>query len=446
MVTPLSPPRPGPVQTRLEVADVLRVHGPAYRRAHPLSAQQAAVVRHLTQCRTAALGGHIDACDGCGFTRISYNSCRDRHCPKCQATQREQWVQTRLQRLLPVPHFHVVFTLPDELNPLMLRNPAALYDLLFRAASRALLQLARDPQRLGAQIGFTAVLHTWGQNVLFHPHLHCVVTGGGLAPPQAPPPEAPPPEAPPPEAPQGERWVASRQDYLLPVKVIGRLFRGKFLDGLQRLYDAGDLSFSGSTADLADPASFAQLRDRLYRKDWVVYAKPPFGGAAQVFRYLGRYSHRVAITNRRLLSMDDRHVTFRYKDYADGQRWKTMRLTADEFIRRFLLHVLPKRFVRIRHYGLMAGRNVDGKLARARRLLTADPNHGASQDDARPDRDARPDDAKAWKDPQPQRCPRCQGPLTRRPLLRSTVFAPRGRPVAAGLHPGPHQPNRLDSS
>jgi hypothetical protein len=313
----------------LEVADILRAHGLAYCATHPVSPQQAAVMRHLVQCRTAALGGHVEACDQCGYRRVSYNSCRDRHCPKCQSAQREQWLQARLQRILPVQHFHVVFTLPEELHPLVLRNPAALYDLLFRAAASTLLRLGDDPCRLGAQVGFSAILHTWGQNLLFHPHLHCVVTAGGLAD-------------------DAQRWVPARPNHLFPVNVMSRLFRGKFLAGLQQLYQAGRLGFHGSTAALADPSAFAALRDRLYRREWIVYAKPPFGSVEQVYRYLGRYSHRVAIANSRLLGMENDRVRFRYKDYRDGDRWKVMQVSAEEFTRRFLLHVLPKRFVRTR--------------------------------------------------------------------------------------------------
>jgi hypothetical protein len=383
-----------PAGPSLEVADILRTHGPAYGARHPISPEQATVLRHLVACRTAALGGHVDTCTQCGLVRISYNSCRDRHCPKCQATQREQWIEARLERVLPVEHFHVVFTLPDPLNPLMLRNRAALYNLLFAAASRTLLELADDPKRLGAQVGFTAILHTWGQNLLFHPHLHCVVTAGGVSP-------------------DGARWVPTREDYLLPVKVLGRLFRGKFLAGLNALYQEGGLTFAGSTAGLTDPRVFAALRDRLYRQDWVVYAKPPFGGTEQVFRYLGRYSHRVALSNSRLVSLENGIVAFRYKDYRDASRWKVMHLGAEEFIRRFLLHVLPKRFVRIRHYGLLAGRNVNGRLEQARRLL-GDPS---------PKVEPPPALAPTWQDrvltradPDPRRCPSCRGPLIRRPL------------------------------
>jgi hypothetical protein len=392
-----------PARPALEVADILRAHGAAYRAGHRVSPQQARVIRHLTTCRTAALGGHIDGCARCGFARISYNSCRDRHCPKCQATQRQQWIETRLEHVLPVAHFHVVFTLPQELNPLVLRNQAALYGLLFQAASQTLLTLARDRRRLGAQLGFTAILHTWGQNLLFHPHLHCVVTAGGLSP-------------------DGRRWIPTRQDYLLPVKVLGRLFRGKFLAGLQDLYQSNQLTLRGSTANLADPKAFGALRDRLYRTNWIVYAKPPFGGLAQVFQYLGRYSHRVAISNSRLLSMADGKVALRYKDYRNGSRWKVMILAAEEFIRRFLLHVLPKRFVRIRHYGLMAGRNVTTKLRLARSLLTpAAPESGSSPapEAESPPAPPLPDWRQrvlAWTGQDPLRCPYCQGPLTRRAL------------------------------
>src|SRR6267378_663400 len=334
----------------LEVADILRAHGEAYCAGYPVSALQAAVMRRLVACRTAALGGHVDACGHCGYTRVSYNSCRDRHCPKCQGVKRAQWLETRLERLLPVEYFHVVFTVPAALHPLVLHHPRRLYDLLFQAASATLLTLSADPQRLGAQVGVTAILHTWGQNLLFHPHLHCVVTGGGLSA-------------------DGSRWIAARPGYLLPVKVLARLFRGKFLAGVKAAYQAGQLTLGGSVAALADPQLFRRWLDALYRQDWVVYAKRPFGGAQQVFRYLGRYSHRVAVANSRLLALKEGHVSFQWKDYADHQRTKVMRLRADEFIRRFLLHVLPKRFVRIRHYGLLAGRNVATQLARCRQLL-----------------------------------------------------------------------------
>jgi hypothetical protein len=384
-----------PTRPLVEVADILRAHGETYAAHHAVSALQAAVLRRLAACRTAALGGHRDACARCGYTRVSYNSCRDRHCPKCQGVKRAQWLEKRLERLLPVEHFHVVFTLPAALHPLALYHPRRLYDLLFHAASQTLLTLAADRKRLGAHIGVTALLHTWGQKLLFHPHLHCVVTGGGLSP-------------------DGRRWIAARRGYLLPVKVLGRLFRGKFLAGVKEAYDAGQLTLGGSVASLADPPVFRRWLDGLYRQDWVVYAKRPFGGAQQVFRYLGRYSHRVAIANSRLLSLEDGQVSFHWKDYADDHRTKVMRLTADEFIRRFLLHVLPKRFVRIRHYGLLAGRNVSTRLARCRQLL-GEPN-------------VEPPVERTWLDRLREGtgqdlscCPQCQGPLTRQPLAATTT-------------------------
>ena len=378
----------------LEVGDILRAQGAAYQARHPVTHQQVRVLRRLTECRTAALGGHVDACSDCGFTRISYNSCRDRHCPKCQASKRAAWLETRLERLLPVGYFHVVFTLPALLSPLVLHNQRLLYDLLFRAASATLLTLAADPQRLGAQVGITAILHTWGQNLLFHPHLHCVVTGGGLAP-------------------DGQHWVAGRRRYLLPVKVLGKLFRGKFLAGLKKAYQAGQLKLTGSVMHLGDPRAFQQLLQQLYSNNWVVYAKRPFGGATQVFRYLGRYSHRVAIANSRLASMEHDRVSFRWKDYSDNHRTKVMTVSAEEFIRRLLLHVLPKGFVRIRHFGLLASVNVATKLQRCRQLLGQETPSG-------------PQPAKCWVDrvlewtgQDPRRCPHCHGFLERRPLLKS---------------------------
>jgi len=381
---------PQPTRPLLEVADILRAHGEAYTAGHAVSSLQGAVLRRLVACRTAALGGHRDACDRCGYSRVSYNSCRDRHCPKCQGVKRAQWLEKRLQRLLPVEHFHVVFTLPAALNPLALYHPRRLYDLLFHAASQTLLTLAADRKRLGAQIGVTALLHTWGQNLLFHPHLHCVVTGGGLSL-------------------DGRRWIAARRGYLLPVKVLGRLFRGQFLAGVKEAYQAGQLTLGGSVATLADPQVFRRWLDALYRQDWVVYAKRPFGGAQQVFRYLGRYSHRVAIANSRLLTLTDGQVSFHWKDYADDHRTKVMRLPAHEFIRRFLLHVLPMRFVRIRHYGLLAGRNVSTQLTRCRQLLS-EPEVEAPVERTWLDR------LREGTGLERRCCPQCQGPLTRQPL------------------------------
>ena len=338
------------VRPRFEVADVVRAHGEEFGRTHFVTTAQAKVLRHITACRTAALGGHVDACDACGHERISYNSCRDRHCPKCQGTERARWLERRLEHLLPVPYFHVVFTLPEDLNALVLGNKSVLYKILFRAAAHTLQQIARDERHLGAELGFTVVLHTWGQNLLFHPHVHCVVTGGGLST-------------------DGTRWVAGRGCFLLPVKVLGRLFRGKFLAALHRAWRMGELRFGGSTSGLDDASIWQLFKNRLYSKDWVVYAKRPFGGPEHVYRYLGRYTHRIAISNHRIVAFANGKVSFSLRDYADGGKRKVMTVDAMEFLRRFLLHVLPKGFVRIRHYGLNAACNVADKLQVARTLL-----------------------------------------------------------------------------
>jgi Putative transposase/Transposase zinc-binding domain len=401
---------------RIEVADVLRIYGDAYRDRHPVSPAQAKVMRRLASCRTAALGGHVDTCAGCGFVRVSYNSCRDRHCPKCQAGKRATWLEERLDRVLPVPYFHVVFTLPDLLYPLMMQNQRLLYDLLFRSASATLLTLAADPSRLGAQVGFTAILHTWGQNLLFHPHLHCVVTGGGLSP-------------------GGDRWVAGNARYFLPVRVLGKLFRGKFLAGLRAAYVAGELVLTGTAAEFIDPPAFQRLVNDLYRRSWIVYAQPPFGGAEHVFRYLGRYSHRVAIANARLVAIDDGHVSFQWKDYADGSRVKVMRLTADEFIRRFLMHVLPKGFVRIRHFGLMAGSNVATKLPRCRTLLQS-PEPVATGP-----RKTWIDRMLEWTGQDLTRCPHCEGALVRQRIDTT----PRTGPTIPS-QPTSHTRSSVDTS
>lgn len=384
---------------QLEVADLVRRHG---RGLTPdLSTAQQKVLRHIATCRTAALGGHIDQCDGCGHERPSYNSCRDRHCPKCQGPQRHAWVQQRLSRLLPVPYFHVVFTLPDEINPILLRNPRRGYAMLFAAAAQTLQELASDPKRLGADIAITAVLHTWGQDLRFHPHLHCVVSGGGLAP-------------------DGQSWIAGRERYFLPVRVLAKLFRGKFLAALDGARKNKQLDMGGPCAELADDAAWAALRDGLYNKKWVVYAKPPFGGPEIVFRYLGRYTHRVAISNHRLVSLVDGRVTFTVKDYAGGNRTKTMTLSAEQFLRRFVLHVLPSRFVRIRHYGLVAGRCVESKLATARRLIAVSAS-GCQ-------RTVLPEVAST---PQPPDGDRWQCPACGKPLLRRRVILPEARLACA---------------
>jgi hypothetical protein len=351
----------------VEVADVLRAYGPAYLEAFgdSLSAVQRRVLRDLVRCRTAELGGHVEQCDRCGHRRIAYNSCRNRHCPKCQGANRARWLDDRAAELLPVEYFHVVFTLPDDLGPLALQNPRVVYGTLLRASAETLLRVAADPDRLGAEIGLLSVLHTWGQNLHLHPHVHCVVPGGGLAP-------------------AGDRWVACRPGFFLPVKVLSPVFRGKFLDALEDQFRRGRLSFHGQLQDLAEPARFLRLLAELRGRPWVVYAKPPFGGPERVLKYLARYTHRVAISNSRLVRVEDDLVYFTWKDYADGHVQKTMALPAFEFIRRFLLHVVPSGFVRIRHYGLLANRHREAKLQRCRELLHVQPAPPAAAPAASP--------------------------------------------------------------
>jgi hypothetical protein len=340
-------PRPA-----LELAGILRQYGAAYQEAHALPRDQLRILRAIEVCRTAVLGGHVEACSHCDFTRISYNSCRNRHCPKCQRAERDQWLERRKSELLPVEYFHVVFTLPEELAPIAFHNKRTVYGILFRAVSETLLTIARDPRHLGAEIGFFAILHTWGQNLRHHPHLHCVVPGGGLSPDQT-------------------RWIACRPGFFLPVRVLSRLFRRLLLEALDKAFVDGKLSFFGEIEPLRDAARFAAHLAPLRQKDWVVYAKPPFGGPAQVVEYLGRYTHRVAISNQRLLAADDGEVTFQWKDYRspDQHKSRTMTLAADEFIRRFLIHTLPARFQRIRHFGILANCHRKEKLALCRRLL-----------------------------------------------------------------------------
>jgi len=334
----------------VEVADIFRTFGPVYRAQHPLSIEQLRAMRAIEVCRTAELGGHVDECDQCGHVRISYNSCRNRHCPKCQRLDQEQWLEARQADLLPIPYFHVVFTLPQELRPLAVRNPAVVYGLLFQAASQTLKELARDPQHLGADIGCTALLHTWTQTLTYHPHLHCIVTGGGLAP-------------------DGKKWIPTGADFFLPVKVVARLFRGKFLAYLQHAYKEDQLQFSPPITAWADKKTFRQQFTPLYQKDWVVYCKPPFGSPRQTLAYLARYTHRVALSNDRIVRVEAEQVIFRYRDRTDHDRIKTMSLPAVEFIRRFLLHILPARFVRIRYYGLVSHRGRQTQLPHARYLL-----------------------------------------------------------------------------
>jgi hypothetical protein len=334
----------------VEVADIFRRHGHNYRNAHPLPKQRLRAMRAIEACRTADLGGHVDECDHCGTKTVSYNSCRNRHCPKCQFLKKERWIEAREKDLLPIPYFHVVFTIPDALNPLILRNQEVLYDLLFKSVAETLTELAADPKHLGAEIGFISILHTWGQNLLDHPHVHCIVTGGGLS--------------------KGNgTWRSCRNGFFLPVKVLSKLFRGKFLDFLKTSRTTSELRYPGAIGHLAEAAAFNGLIADLYGKDWVVYAKPPFDGTKGVLEYLGRYTHRIAISNHRIVKMENDTVSFRWRDYADSNRTKVMTVDAAEFIRRFLLHVLPDRFVKIRHYGLLGNRCRREKLAACRKLL-----------------------------------------------------------------------------
>jgi Putative transposase/Transposase zinc-binding domain len=346
------------VGTSLEVADIFRAAGPAYRSAHAghLSLAQLKVMTAIETCRTAAMGGHVEACEDCGHWRIAYNSCRNRHCPKCQGAAARVWLAEREADLLPVGYFHVVFTLPAEIAEIAFQNKAVIYDLLFRAASETMLTIAADPKHLGARIGITAVLHTWGSAMTHHPHVHMIVPGGGIAH-------------------DGARWISSRPAFLLPVRVLGALFRRLFLTRLMALHQSGKLAFFGHLAQLADARAFGRYVSPVRKKRWVVYAKPPFGGPEAVLAYLSRYTHRVAISNRRLIAFDRQGVTLRYKDYRrDGpERQRVMTLSADEFIRRFLAHVLPRGFHRIRHYGLLAASSRKTSIALARQLLNVAP-------------------------------------------------------------------------
>jgi hypothetical protein len=360
------------------MAQIFRARGEAFRRSHVLTSTQKKAMRAIEACRTEVLGGHVDVCNSCGHLQISYNSCRNRHCPKCQSLAQAKWIEERKARILPTHYFHVVFTLPRALRALARRAPEAIYDLLFASASATLLELGRDPKRLGGQLGFTAVLHTWTRKLELHPHLHCIVTGGGLSP-------------------DGTRWVEAKgkDRFLFPVKVLSTLFRGKFLAGLERLRESGEVDTT------------SELFEQLYAQDWVVYAKRPFKGAEHVYQYLGRYTHRVGISNHRLRAIDDDTVTFATKDGNE------VTLSHEHFLERFLQHVLPPGFTKIRHFGLMASSNATTKLELARRLLEA---HGASSIPLTP----RPE---SWQDfyarltgKDPRKCPRCKGSLERHEL------------------------------
>jgi len=380
----------------LEVADLIQARGARFVDQHRqhLSYQQLKVLRAIAQCRTAALGGHVDDCPRCGHQAISYNSCRNRHCPKCQAQARQRWLAAREEELLGVSYFHVVFTLPHALIPLCQRNPRVLYDLLFRASAAAMLEVAAEPKHLGAQLGFLSILHTWGQNLLPHPHVHCVIPGGGLSMDRT-------------------RWVHPKYPFFLPVKVLSRVFRGKFVDGLKRAFRKKKLQFPPANAALEQPKLFLRFLRTLFREDWVVYAKPAFGGAPQVLRYLGRYTHRIAISNHRLLAFDGARVTFRWKDYAHGNKQRRMTLAATEFLRRFVQHVLPRGFVRIRQFGFLANSCRTARLQLVRELLTA------ATPEPRESRARAASEAGTWS------CPRCGEPMRIGPPLSAVELASR---------------------
>jgi hypothetical protein len=389
------------MSARLEVADIFRRHGDAYRQSHDgrLGRVEQRVMSAIELCRTAGLGGHVEGCRSCGAIRVAYNSCRNRHCPKCQGQACREWLAARESELLPVAYFHVVFTLPAEIAAVAFQNKAAVYAILFKAAAETLRTIAADPRHLGAEIGLIAVLHSWGQTLTYHPHLHCIVPGGGISL-------------------DGGRWVACRPGFFLPVRVLSRLFRRLFLEGLRAAFDTHSLKFFGDIADLAAPATFARLLANVRRLDWVVYAKPPFGGPKQVLSYLGRYTHRVAIANSRLINIEDDRVAFRWKDYRHGGRAKVMTIEAHEFIRRFLLHTLPDGFHRIRHYGFLANGHRVAKLDQCRGLL-AKPQ----QDDREPD--AERVAVAAAPLTSLHRCPGCGGAIITLAIWRCGQAPPR---------------------
>ncbi len=404
-------PRPS-----LEVADIFRTHGAAWRQANAghVSLGQLKVMSAIESCRTAALGGHVMRCEDCSHTQIAYNSCRNRHCPKCQGSQALAWMEERTAELLAVPYFHVVFTLPARIAAIAYQNKAAIYDLLFKASSHTMLTIAADPKRLGVRIGFTSVLHTWGSAMAHHPHVHMIVPGGGISL-------------------DGTRWISCRPNYLLPVKVLSQLFRRLMLEMLPAAHDAGRLRFFGDHAHLADQAAFKAYLAPLHRTKWFVYSKRPFAGPEQVLAYLSRYTHRVAIANSRLIAADATGVTFRYKDYRiEGPgRYKTMTLKPGEFIRRFLMHVLPKGFHRIRHCGLLAGGTKTETIARARELIAAaTPAQTAQKQQA-------PDSAAATDKPM-HLCPCCGG--------RMSIIETFKRGSTPQYRPPPPTAIRIDTS
>lgn len=382
----------------MEVADILHAQGDAFIEQHPwLSAQHRSVLRAIARCRTAALGGHLDRCDTCGHQAISYNSCRNRHCPKCQAQARERWLHAREQDLLDVPYVHVVFTLPHTLLPLVYRNGARLYTWLFQASAATLREVAANPRHLGAEIGVLSILHTWGQTLVRHPHVHCVVPSGGLAP-------------------DHQRWIhPTYAGFFLPVPILREVFRGKYVQALRRAYDRDELDLAGGSEHLRASGAWRAFVDALFDTDWVVYAKPAFGGAPAVLRYVGRYTHRVAISNHRLLAFDGEHVTFAYKDYARGNQRRTMTLTAVEFLRRFVQHILPRGFVRIRQSGFLANTCRVARVALARTVLATPPSAPAI-DTAPPTTTDTPARA-TWV------CPRCGAAMIVGPILSALHLA-----------------------
>jgi len=387
----------------LEVADLIRTGGTAFleRNRQWLRWKHVKVLRAIARCRTAALGGHLDQCTRCGHrATISYNSCRNRHCPKCQTAARDRWIAARRQELLPTRYAHVVFTLPAQLGPLVLLNKKLIYGLLLRTSAETLLEVACDPRHLGAEIGFFSVLHTWSQRLSLHPHVHCVIPAGGLSPDHT-------------------HWIPSRSRFFLPIRVLRRVFRGKFVAGLRQAFQSGQLHFHGNLAPLTQPKTFAAWLRLLFRKDWVVYAKRPFGGPQYVLHYLGRYTHRVAISNHRLVAFVDGQVTFRWRDSAHHNEQKLMTLSLDEFLRRFLLHLLPKRFVRIRNFGFLANRRRATLLPLCFHLLGV-----AQESSAERDVSSAPDSNELW------RCPKCGGPMVVIERLTATEIKLRSPPAA----------------
>lgn len=385
------------MENQLEVAHIFRTYGPAYRDAHgkEMPLRQHRAMKAMEICRTAKLGGHVDECDECGSIKISYNSCRNRHCPKCQCLDKERWLDARTKDILPTHYFHVIFTIPEDLRPIALRNQKVVYGILFKSVSETLKELTGDPKHLGAEIGFIAILHTWTQTLVDHPHIHCIVPGGGLSS-------------------DGTRWVSSKK-FFIHVKVLSRKFRGKFLHYLKVAHRGGDLVFPGNIEPLKKESNFEKLRSGLYRQEWVVYCKPPFKNAETVIDYLGRYTHRVAISNNRIVAIDNGKVVFKYRDRGDNDTIKTIHLEAPEFIRRFLLHILPDGFMKIRHYGFLSNRNRMTKLSICKDLLNV-----SSKDNA------QDEEKESWEDllfritgVDPRICTACgKGKLVRRENLQ----------------------------